>query len=648
MDRKRSHIQTFIDEYESTWPCLKRSKKADTYAYCSVCDSDFTISHGGRSDCRRHIEGPRHVNFAKLKGSNRQLSSMLKESNETTSSVIKAEALFTNFLIEHNCPLSIADHSSKLFKVMFPDSKIAKKFSCARTKTTCIVKSFAKSTQEALIEMLKVTKFALATDGSNTTTSKKLYPIVVTYSDQQLKKNVTCVLSLPQLEIDSTGKNIYDLLDNTLKKFGLSWQNCTAFCADNASVMLGQHKGVSAFVLRANDKIFVNGCACHLIHLTALHASKELDFDIEDFLVNVYYYLRKSSKRLQLLKACQDMEEIEKHKIVKYGSTRWLSMGDVITRFLEQWAALKKFFCDEEQGSSATFLKLKEQFSKPVTKLYLLFLHSIIPVFNTLNLLFQSDAPKIHIFRSSIENFFTELLARFIKPSAFASITNIFEINFSKKKNQKSNEDLVIGAETRQLLNEIDATERKIFYANVRKYFKRACSYVIKKFPLEEELFQHAVVADIKKRAAVELSSVRFFFDLFDYPIAERDSVETEFVKYQIDTLNDEIINSERIDEAWYKVGDILDYNGAKKYKFLPKFMNDILIIPHSNASCERVFSIINNNVTDNRNNLGIETLEALIIEKCKPNSSVCYETNFSSEELTKAKKATSTYLTQM
>lgn len=82
---------------------------------------------------------------------------------------------------------------------------------------------------------------------------------------------------------------------------------------------------------------------CHFIHLTALHDAKELKFD-EDFFGKCLLLLRKSTKRLQLLKACQDMIEIENQKIVKYyNSTQWLSVGDVITCFLEQWEALKNF-----------------------------------------------------------------------------------------------------------------------------------------------------------------------------------------------------------------------------------------------------------------------------------------------------------------
>ena len=79
---------------------------------------------------------------------------------------------------------------------MFPDFAVAKKYSCAHTMTTCLVKSYAKTAQGALIETLKSAKFALIAEGSNKTNSKKLYPIVVTYSDEQLrKKNYTCIIT---------------------------------------------------------------------------------------------------------------------------------------------------------------------------------------------------------------------------------------------------------------------------------------------------------------------------------------------------------------------------------------------------------------------------------------------------------------------
>ena len=44
--------------------------------------------------------------------------------------------LFSGFLVEHNLPLRTANHADKLFRNMFPDSKIVNKHQYNRMKTT--------------------------------------------------------------------------------------------------------------------------------------------------------------------------------------------------------------------------------------------------------------------------------------------------------------------------------------------------------------------------------------------------------------------------------------------------------------------------------------------------------------------------------
>ena len=102
-------------------------------------------------------------------------------------------------------------------------------------------------------------------------------------------------------------------------------------------------------------------------------------------------------------------------------------MGDVITCFLEQLGGFKKFSVMKKKKVPHHLLNLKNNLENlSVTKFQLLFLNILIPAFNIINLLFQSEAPAMmHIFRSIIENFFTELLARFFKPSAFAFNTEV-------------------------------------------------------------------------------------------------------------------------------------------------------------------------------------------------------------------------------
>ena len=62
-----------------------------------------------------------------------------------------------------------ADHAGKLFKSMFPDSKMANKYKSGRTKTShMLTGSIAKNLTDNLKEELSLTQwYGLATDGSS-------------------------------------------------------------------------------------------------------------------------------------------------------------------------------------------------------------------------------------------------------------------------------------------------------------------------------------------------------------------------------------------------------------------------------------------------------------------------------------------------
>ena len=58
---------------------------------------------------------------------------------EMQKSVTEAEARWSLYVTKHNLSYQTSDHATKLFKVMFPDSNIAKIFACGHTKTAAIV-----------------------------------------------------------------------------------------------------------------------------------------------------------------------------------------------------------------------------------------------------------------------------------------------------------------------------------------------------------------------------------------------------------------------------------------------------------------------------------------------------------------------------
>ena len=100
-------------------------------ARCTYCASDFNITLGGRNDVTTHMRGKLHKEMAEATSSTRSVASYYRP--QTPQSVIESESLWLKFVAKHNLSFQTSDHATKLFHQMFPDSEIARKFSCRHT-----------------------------------------------------------------------------------------------------------------------------------------------------------------------------------------------------------------------------------------------------------------------------------------------------------------------------------------------------------------------------------------------------------------------------------------------------------------------------------------------------------------------------------
>jgi len=136
------------------------------------------------------------------------------------------------------------------------------------------------------------------------------------------------------------------------------------------------------------------------------------------------------------------------------------------------------------------------------------------------------------------------------------------------------------------------------FYASVRQYYVNACTYMISKFPFHDPVLLNAEVANIGTRDQQSVKKLMFFVERYSCllpPSATIDSLEEQFNNYQIASLPEAVKNAERIDEAWHEIGHIPDVaTGLRKFGLLSSVVKGILVIFHSNADCERIFSVVN------------------------------------------------------
>lgn len=87
------------------------------------------------------------------------------------------------------------------------------------------------------------------------------------------------------------------------------------------------------------------------------------------------------------------------------------------------------------------------------------------------------------------------------------------------------------------------------------------------------------------------------------------DQLEEEFLTYQVDDLPKEVIDCPNVDQQWHLIGQLKDLNMNTKYPSLSRLMTAVLLIFHSNADCERVFSFVTKAKTKFRASMSTETL---------------------------------------
>jgi hypothetical protein len=87
-------------------------------------------------------------------------------------------------MVEHDLSFNIADHASKLFQSMFPDSAIARQFTCSRTKATAIVTQTLEPKQrQHVIDMMKKNPYSIMMDETTDCGTQKQTAILARYCD---------------------------------------------------------------------------------------------------------------------------------------------------------------------------------------------------------------------------------------------------------------------------------------------------------------------------------------------------------------------------------------------------------------------------------------------------------------------------------
>ncbi|XP_033120230.1 uncharacterized protein LOC117119513 [Anneissia japonica] len=195
--KKAKYACSFKPDFTKMYPCIIGVKSDSHAAKCTVCNLVFTVRHGGKNDVDKHIKGKKHEKCAKEIAQN-QTFKFTSQSGSLKEKLIRAEVLFTAFILEHNLPF--AQHANQLFKQMFPDSEVAKEYKCSYTKTAAITEnSLEPEASKVMFSCLRDRRqpFTLMLDESNDILCQKECAILVRYFNEELGKVSVGFLDMP-------------------------------------------------------------------------------------------------------------------------------------------------------------------------------------------------------------------------------------------------------------------------------------------------------------------------------------------------------------------------------------------------------------------------------------------------------------------
>ena len=216
---------------------------------------------------------------------------------------------------------------------------------------------------------------------------------------------------------------------------------------------------------------------------------------------------------------------------------------------------------------------------------------------------------------------------------------------------------------------DISDTDYEKFYDAVFYYYKDSLAYVIKKFPIQNELVCNAVWVDVEKRLDATWHHVQYFLGRFSsvksLEFVNVDTLYEEFVNYQTLSeskleegfekakVTDGIVHEKdvfhyRMDVVWWCLANLnTPGTSVKRFHNLAKTAEIVLVIPHSNAEQERLFSIVRKNKSDPRSKLALGVLlsSILTVKSHYPESATpCYKFKPDAELLKNAKHAATNY----
>jgi hypothetical protein len=620
--KRRKNPQVFVDSWLTDenfkkWLVRKMGVDNKATAFCKTCDKAVTCSKTG---LKRHMASAKHersITNTTTSGTIADLFQRASCQDETASLEIK----LCSFIAEHNLPISLSDDLVELLRSLFPRDGILKRVMLGKQKATNVVRQvIGFNYLNEAISALRSHKFSFIIDETTDRSTTKQLAILATsfdLGDFRLKQYLIDMVEM----VDGTAKSIYKAVKKTFTDFHIPMENIVGYSSDTTNVMFGEYNSVAQLIKSEYPKVVAVKCSCHLIHLASSYAALQLPKGLEDLCRNVFAHFNRSSKRQDVYKQFQQFYNVDPHRLLSPGQTRWLSLEACVNRILEQFVPLQNYFIlaaneDPTHSNDRIVKSLHNKFNLA----YLEFLSFQLERFNDFNRLFQSEKPLLHCLKDQVEELIRSTASDFMSIT-YVKATNPKDIDPANATFHVPLADVYLGVAATTTLGEIKATLReddvdvRNFLINCRNFLIEGIRQVQQRFDLNDDM--HEIVQCTSPARAAHRVLPSLIVIVRKLPSLEADLNVTKLDQEWREHVFEEKLNADmEWDQYWKIVKDMKVPSGDSKYPNLAKFVEIIASLPFSNAAVERVFSSVKRIKTEERNRLKSSSLVALL--QCK------------------------------
>ncbi|RUS91788.1 hypothetical protein EGW08_000496 [Elysia chlorotica] len=488
-----------------------------------------------------------------------------------------------------------------------------------RTKCAALIrKAVAPSLKEELREDFSGQKFSVLIDESTDISLQKLMCVVVVYVGKNGKVKFAYLGLIPVVAADAA--TLFAALEEELRSYGQTLENCVGFSSDGASVMVGNNNSVWTRIKEKSPQCVQLKCICHSLALSIQHAFCKLPSNVAFLIKEIPGWFSNSPLRrdnfctlFNVMNSDSGLESGESHPtpFTKTSATRWLVRGKVLYNILTNWHELMAYFSVVEastKGQPDVKFKarlLKEMLQDKANLLYLHFATPLVQEFERVNALFQSTHQDPHNLCQELDMLHRSLVGRLHDSNGVKKAMDDvdFGCKFLEQCEQHSAEAI-----------DDAAGSTKISHIKQRCYemLEEAIVQVKKRLPYSMDMFRNLSLLHPKK-VLTQMDRPAFKDLPFQHFLNDQKSAAEEQYRRLIFV---DWAKEKPFAETGLPNDSVAFWEGVRQhngFQTIADYALTCLLVPTSNAVIERIFSIVTATKTKPRNKLGVTSLDSLV-----------------------------------